>query len=275
MKKSIIAALACCCFAVGAANAQNEAKYYGGQQGDFTFSIDAMPVINFAGNILNGTSDNELDLENLSNAISAKYFLNEKVALTAALSVDNSKRKNINYEYQQDVNFGKYETITSENTTANKDFTFGVGAQYYLRPGKRLQPFVGAGIYYGKATNITINEKFAYTYEIEKWDGTFETIKTEDYNSYLKQTNPTSTISLMANVGVELFLSEKISLSSALDLGVSTKTEKTVSKYENDNKDVTKEQIDANNYSYKSRKSTTFKTGMGLIGGNVALNFYF
>ena len=79
----------------------------------------------------------------------------------------------------------------------------------------------------------------------------------------------------MANVGVELFLSEKISLSSALDLGVSTKTVKTVSKYKNDNKDVTKEQIDAKNYSYKNSRSTSFKTGMGLIGGNVALNFYF
>lgn len=275
MKKSFIVALACSFFAAGAVSAQNDAKFYGGQQGDFTFSIDATPVINFAGNILNGTIDNELDLDGLSEAIAAKYFLNEKVALTAALSVDNSKRRIPNYEYSQDINYGKYETVTSATTTASKDFTFGVGAQYYLRPGKRLQPFVGAGIYYDKATNITINEKFAYTYEVEKWDGTFETIKTEDYNSYLKQTTPTSTVSLMANVGVELFLSEKISLSSALDLGVSTKTAKTVSKYENDNKDVTKEQIDAKNYSYKSSRSTSLKTGMGLIGGNVALNFYF
>ena len=275
MKKTLIMALACSFFTAGALNAQNEAKYYGGQQGDFAFSINAVPVINFAGNILNGTSDNELDLEGLSKAISAKYFLNDQVVLTAVLSVDNAKTKNFNYEDAQDVNYGKYETITSKATTGSKDFTFGVGAQYYLSPGKRLQPFVGAGIYYGKNADVNMTEKYAYTYETKRWNETFETIKTEDYNAYVKQTWPISTISLIANIGVELFLAEKVSLSSALDLGVSTKTVKTVSKYKNDNKDITKEQIDAGNYSYKSSKRTTFKTGMGLVGGNIAFNFYF
>ena len=275
MKKTLIMALACSFLTTGALNAQNEAKYYGGQQGDFAFSINAEPVINFAGNILNGTSDNELDLEGLSEAISAKYFINDQVALTAVLSINNSRTKNFSYENSQDVNYGKYETITSEATNGSKDFTIGVGAQYYLRPGKRLQPFVGAGVYYGKDANVNITEKFAYIYETEKWNGTFETIKTDDYNAYQKQTNPVNTISLMANMGVELFLSEKVSLSSALDLGISTKTTKTISKYKNDNKDITKEQIDARNYSYKSNRKTTFKTGMGLVGGNIALNFYF
>lgn len=275
MKKTFIMALACSFLAVNAVNAQSEGKYYGGQQGDFAFSINAEPVINFAGNILNGTSDNELDLEGLSKAISAKYFLSDKIALTAVLSVDNSKTKNFTYEDMDDINYGKYETVTNKAISGSKDFTFGMGAQYYLRPGKRLQPFVGAGIYYGRTTSITINDKSAYTYETEKWDGSFETIKTEDYNAYRKQTNPVSEITFMANLGVELFLSEKISLSTALDLGFSTETKKTVSKYENDSKDITKEAIDAMNYSYKSSKNTTFKTGMGLIGGNVALNFYF
>ena len=275
MKKTFIMALACSFLTAGTLNAQNEAKYYGGQQGDFSFSINAVPVINFAGHILNGTIDNELDIEDLSKAISAKYFLNDQIALTAVLSVDNSKNKSFNYENSQDVNYGKYETITSESTNGSKDFTFGVGVQYYLRPGKRIQPFVGAGVYYGKEANVNIAEKFAYVYETEKWDGSFETIKTDDYNAYQKQTNPVNTISLMANMGVELFLSEKVSLSSALDMGFSTRTTKIVSKYENDNKDITKEQIDARNYSYKTSRKTTFKTGMGLVGGNIALNFYF
>ncbi len=282
MKKFFSLAMAFCLCAV--ANAQTETeKYYGAEKGDFSFSINAKPVVDFAGNLFNGNLNNEFKVEDLSSAISAKYFLGEKIALTAGLEVNNSKTKNFNYEFPADVNYGKYETVTSEALEVKKSWTVGLGAQYYFRPGKRLQPFVGAGLYFGKTTpRYEITDKFAYTYERAiGWDdegnpNKFETIKDKDYNSYEKVTNPTSRFALVANLGVELFLSKKISVSTAVDLGVSTETTKVKSKYENDHKDAKQKDIDAENYSYKTGKETTFKTGMGnLIGGKLALNFYF
>lgn len=303
MKKLFSLALAFCL--CGVANAQTE-TYYGAQKGDFSFSIDAKPVIDFAGNIFNGNLSNELKVENLSNAISAKYFLGDKFALTAGLSINNSKTKTFNYEEDGfnadgtpngnpvDVNAGKYEKLTSEVSEISREWTIGLGAQYYLRPGKRLQPFVGAGIYFGKQTGTyTITDKFAYTYEtpdgfemdpttgapkldangdpIEK----FRVEKGLEFNEYDEAASPVGKFTFMANIGVELFLSKKISVSTALDLGVSTETTKSYRKYENDDKNLPKKNVEDKNYSYKSEKKTTFKTGMGMMGGNVALNFYF
>lgn len=296
MKKLFSLALAFCL--CGAANAQTE-TYFGAEKGDFSFSIDAKPVIDFAGNILNGTMNNELNVANLSNTISAKYFLGDKFALTAGLSINNSKTKTFNYEEDGstgpvDVNYGKYEKLTSEVSEISREWTIGLGAQYYLRPGKRLQPFVGAGIYFGKTTGTyTVTDKFSYTYEtpdgyetdpttgatkldaegnpIEK----FRLEKGSGYNMYNEEASPVGKFTFMANIGVELFLSKKISVSTALDLGVSTETTKSYRKYENDDKNLSKKDVEDKNYSYKSEKKTTFKTGMGMMGGNIALNFYF
>ena len=282
MKKLFSLAMAFCLCAV--ANAQTETeKYYGAEKGDFSVSINAKPVVDFAGNLFNGTIDNELKVKNLTSAIAAKYFVTEKFAVTAALEVDNSKTKSFSYENAEDINFGKYETVTKEVSEVEKSWTFGVGAQYYLRPGKRLQPFVGAGLYFGKSVpTYTVTEQFAYTYDkAVEWDEDnnptkFEAVKDYDFNEYTKSTNPTSEFTFVANLGVELFLSKCISVSTALDLGVSAETKRVKAEYENDHKDVKQQTIDDANYAYKSSKKTTFKTGMGnVVGGKLALNFYF
>lgn len=259
MKKTFIMALACSFFAVNAVNAQNEEKYYGAEQGGFAFSVNAEPVINFAGNILNGTSDNALEVEDLAKAIAGKFYLTDNIALTAGLSVNNEK--NISFEYRDPD--GDLEKVTEESSNKTRDWMFGIGAQYTLRPGKRLQPFVGAGIAFGKKNTINFSESFL------------------DDETISKTSNPTTCFGLVANVGVEYFLGKNISISALLDLGLYQENSKVKSEYETDKSEWEDQHpygdfddfVDSQNYTRKDGKTTFFKTG--LMNGNISLNFYF
>ncbi len=264
MKKTLIMALACSFFAVNA-NAQSE-TYYGGEQGSFALSIDANPVINFVGNMFNGTQDNYLG--NLGGTIAGKYFVGEKFAVVAELGINDYKNTEFYYNPEDE----DHKEVIGKNIEGNRSFSLGLGAMYYLRPGKRLQPFVGASVYYGRTNyNYCIEKTFEAEWEEEIYPGRTE--KFETYDGYNKQFSPVNTFAVMANIGVECFLKPNISLSATLDLGLSTSSHKEISKYDTDNGDVKKEEIESKNYSYKTHKSTYFATG--LRGGKLAFNFYF
>lgn len=255
MKKTFIMALACSFFAVNA-SAQTE-TYYGGQEGGFAISLKAEPVINFAGNVLNGTMNNELDTEELAKTVAAKYFVSDNLALTAQLDWDNSRETSFQYGDSEEP-----FDITGRAISTSKDFEVRVGIQNYFRPGKRLQPFFGANILYGRTNNISNS----LSYE-------FENDFIEQHEAQHKTSSPTNTLGLTANLGVELFLSKNISLSTCLDLGIKAETSKSISKYDTEDRDIDDDYIDARNYNKKTSKSLSLATGQ--MRGNLALNFYF
>ena len=255
MKKTFIMALACGLFAANA-NAQVE-KWYGGEQGSFAISVNAEPVINFAGNILNGTQDNALDTEDFAKTIAAKYFVSDNFALTAQLSLDNSKDTEFGYE-----NYEEEDEITSKIAEASQDLEIRFGFQNYFRPGKRLQPFVGANILYGRTNTIAKGEYFE-----------FENDEIEQFETSYKVTAPSNTIGLTACLGAELFLGKNISISTSLDLGIKSTTHKVASQFDTDNDDVDEDEIEELNFSTKTGKSFSFATGQ--MRGNLALSFYF
>ena len=254
MKKLFTLALACSLFTVNA-NAQTE-TYYGGEQGSFAVTVGADPVINFVGNMFNGNLQNSL--EGLGAELAGKYFVTDNFVLNAELGINNSKSTSFvygNYEEEKDV--------TSKSTVADNSFSLGIGAQYLLRPGKRLQPFVGANVLYGRMNSYTLDKSFGFKND---W--------TEQFDETSKEAYPTNVFGLQANLGVEYYLRQNISISASLDLGVYTATQKTVSKFETDDRDTyNKEAIEAMNYAYKTSKGTFF--GTGLMNGNIAFNFYF
>ncbi len=259
MKKTFIVALACSFFVVNAVNAQSEEKYYGAEQGGFALSVNAEPVINFAGNILNGTSNNTLNVADLAKTIAGKYYLTDNIALTAGLSVNN--KESLSFEYR-DAD-GDLEKVTGESSNKTRDWMFGLGVQYNLRPGKRLQPFVGAGIAFGKKNTINSSESFL------------------DDETFSKTSNPTTCSGLVANVGVEYFLGKSISISALLDLGLYQEDSKEKYEYDTDKNEWEannprgdyKDFIDSRNYTRNVSKATYLKTG--LMNGNISLNFYF
>lgn len=255
MKKLFLLALACSFFAVGTTNAQTE-TYYGGQKGSWAITVGADPVINFVGNMFNGTQDNSLG--NLGATLAGKYFLSDKLAVTAGVTFDNwrDKQFTINPEDKD------HKEVINTNTTGNRYFAINAGAQYYFRPGKRLQPFVSANISYGRTNNYTINKDYEYTVEGE----------IQQYDTTTKTSSPANIFGCAANIGVEYFLGKNFSISGELGIGLETSTYKSVSKFDTETPEYPKEQIDAQNYKEKNERITSFGT---LMNGNIAFNFYF
>ena len=268
MKKLFSLAMAFCLCAAVNAQAETE-KYYGAEKGSFVVSIDAMPFVNYAGNFFGKTEANSLNLDEISSEIAAKYFFTEKFALAAKLSVDNDKTVTPTYHSLYHV----YSDAIAKSTTKNRNLELTLGGQYYFRPGKRVQPFVGAGIFVGKNNTITVNEKYAYSFKHKDADGNEVEYK-EEFTETSKNASPAFCFGLAANLGVEFFVTKNISLGTTLDLGVKTTSNKTVAKFESSDKETyTAEVLEPLNQTVKTGKNTEFATG--LMGGNLSVNFYF
>lgn len=262
MKKLFSLALAFCL--CGAANAQTE-TYFGAEKGSFAVSIDAMPFVNYAGNFFGKTNDNKLNLDEISSEIAAKYFLTDKFALAAKLSIDNKKDVTLGYF---DAMYHVYSEPTSKTTTKNNKYEVALGAQYYFRPGKRVQPYVGANVFVGNKNTIGVTETFAYNFKDK------DTEYKQEFASTSKTSNPAFYFGVAAELGVEFFVAKNISLSTTLDLGVKATSNKTIAEFESTDKETyTAEVLAPMNYSKKTGKNTEFATG--LMGGNLSLNFYF
>ena len=46
--------------------------------------------------------------------------------------------------------FEDYKEIILKSSEGDRHFPLDLGTQYYFRPGKRVQPFIGANIYFGR-----------------------------------------------------------------------------------------------------------------------------
>ena len=218
--------------------------YYGGKAGDFSIAFNVLPVVNFVGNMLNGTTNQSfVGLSGVTSTVfngtsfSGKYFILDKLNLVLGAGFNCLSNKSFTYNEE----YTEKESVTTKGTN---EVMFMLGANYLLRPGKRLQPVVGANLVYAYA-----NKNF------EKQDDRTEI--NADYNHKV----PVSTFGLIANLGVEFFLCKSISLSALLDLGlVGTYTRQKIDDWDGD-------------YSYVTAKQTKFVTGK--MGGNLVINFYF
>lgn len=220
-----------------------EGKYYGARQGGFAISFGADPVINFIGNMFNGTTNQSFEgFKGLSTdlfsgaTLTGKYMLRDNVALTLGLGFDNSKKTKHNYDLE--------DKETQIKSDGDKRFMLMVGGQYLLRPGKRLQPILGVNIAYG-------HSNLQYSHTENKREGATDSNKD----------NPANTLGLLGNVGVEYYITKSISLSATVDLGVC--------------KTWTKEKSENGEKKVSHLDTTECKLKTGQFGGNLAINFYF
>ncbi|MBR4882373.1 MAG: hypothetical protein IKU18_00705 [Bacteroidales bacterium] len=254
MKKLFLFALACSLFAVGTANAQEE-NYYGPQKGSWAITVGADPVINFVGNMFNGTQRNTLALD---GTLAGKYFVGDKFAVRAGVAIMNDKSNAFTYNPEDK----EYKEVVNTASEGYRFFAFTAGAQYYFRPGKRLQPFVSADLFYGRRNEFTLNKSVEYTKEDD----------VAQYDGLEKTSSPVNTFGGAANVGIEFFLGKRVSLSGELGLNLSTYTSREVKKYESSDPDVTPEYIEEQNFNIKRSTSTNFGTS---LNSNISFNFYF
>lgn len=235
-------------------------KWYGSKEGGFAITFNANPVINYAGNMFNGNTHNTLEDFNGvdqglfgGTTITGKYFLKDNLAIDFGFGFNNNY-KVINTFAVDDQDKVVSYTRGTENNKTTTAFHLKGGIEYRMFPGQRLQPIFGADVVF-QHTN-----KWSYTYFEEDVAG-------HDSGDYTYAGNPTNTLGLMLNAGVEYFIIPQISLGANLNFGVG-KT------WEWESKDNKPEGDGAaKNFSHIKNKTTWLKTGN--VGANVTLNFYF
>lgn len=248
MKKifmTVIATMLASTFVTNAAEREGETDvYYGGKKGDIAMSFSLNPVLDFVGNMFNGTTNQSFSgLGSVTPSVfngttlSGKYFLSDRMNMTLGIGFNCLSNKS----YLYDEN---YQNKVNATTTGSNEVMFMLGANYLLRPGKRLQPVLGVNLVYARS-----NKNF------EKVDDR------EDTNADTSRKTPQNTLGVIANMGVEFFFCRNVSMSALLDLGLTTASSKVkVNNWDED-------------YSYVTSKQTKFMTGK--LGGNLAINFYF
>ncbi len=237
-------------FTIGA-GAQDE-KWYGSKEGGFAMTFNANPVLNYVGNMFNGTTNNSfsafegVDSDDLFGGvtISGKYFLKNNIAAVAGFGFNNNYNVSNNYSNPTDR-----ETLTSFARTSTTAFMALVGCEYRLQAGRRLQPIFGANLVYVHTNSWNYRESTEGS-----TDG--------DYTYYGA---PANKIGLMLNAGVEYFICTQISVGANLDFAIA----KTWFRNSVDNKPDPLE----TNYSRVAGRETFISTGN--FGANITLNFYF
>ena len=251
--KKIVMILAAVAMVAVSANAQDE-KWYGAKEGGFAISFNANPVLNYVGNMFNGTQNNRLegfdgiDGNNVFGGatITGKYFLKDNMAVDFGFGFNNNYNVTNNYDDASDL-----EEMTSFDRNAATQFQLKAGLEYRLRPGKRLQPIFGGDLIYAHTNRWTYNEVTSGNNE-------------DDYTYYGA---PTNALGLMLNAGVEYFVTPQISLGANLDFAV-TKV------WRGRSVDVDPDDTDPKtSFSRISSSDTFLRTNN--YGANVSLNFYF
>ena len=233
------------------ANAQD--KWYGSKEGGFALTFNANPVLNYVGNMFNGTQNNSvedfdgIDGKNLfgGTTITGKYYIKDDLAIDLGFGFNN-KYNVENFYDSDDVN-----KVTSYGRASTTAFHLKAGLEYRLFPGQRLQPLFGADVVY-QHTN--------------EWD--YATVTEGDgEGEYIYSGNPTNAVGVLLNAGVEYFIIPQISFGANLTFGVAKR-------WEWKSKDNNPEGEGAyKNYTRIKYKKTNLPTGN--VGANVSLNFYF
>jgi len=258
--KKVVLTLTLAAFAF-AANAQND-DWYGSKAGGFALTFDAKPVINFVGNMFNGTAAQTLDnfegvdADNMfsgagntgfAGMISGKYFVKDEIAVVAGFGWDNVYTTN--YTYGTAAN-NQLTTRTDYARNSNTAFQLFLGGEYRLFAGKRVQPLFGVNFVYAHTNALVRNQD----------------IEGEGNGNYNATTDPVNQIGLMLNAGVEYFLTNQISLGANLDFGFARQW----TRHSQD----TKPANDPND-NYVRTNTVTNSLFTGNYGANVTLNFYF
>lgn len=169
MKKFVFITFLLCVLTVGRVSAQ-EQTYYGGVKGDWSVGFNLL------------TSGTEYQIK-------GTYMLTDRLVLDGGVRVNDV------------VEINKYNQYNYEHKTQDKEFS--VGANYLLRPGERLQPFVG-----GK---FSLRRTFTHA----KYDHNEEL---SSGNDRISGTNNWS-YGLCAVFGVDYFITPRVSLGGRISVG--------------------------------------------------------
>ena len=202
-------------------------------EGDFALGINAIPLVNYFGNLFNGKTNNSASFDAMdwwsglvnTPVLMGKYYLSDKTAIRAGLTINIDNRvQRQNVMMNQQIPDPK---VTVTDVWSHTGTTLGIGGDYLMYRGKgRLQGFYGGGLsfVYSKAKDsysygnlITTEFSSPYWYDFAMGattSGGTRTLSKSDDRSY--------GIVLGGVVGIEYFIAPKISIGGEFRLGLYT-----------------------------------------------------
>lgn len=247
--------------AVAFANAQTMTSKNGTpilpESGDWSIGFDANPVLNYAGNLLNGNTNNSVSMNAIdTTAIVGKYM----------------KDANTAYRVRVGINFGSNSVTPgslndslndpSKITKSGTGITLGAGIQKYRGKG-RLQGIYGAEAMIGFGSGSQKHE-FAKNYDSNNQASVNRT-KEVKFGS-------TFNFGLRAFIGAEYFFAPKMSLGVeygwGLMIGSSGASETTTEAYDGTSNSV-------KTTTTKGGESSSFGLNVQRPNGSIILSMYF
>lgn len=201
-------------------------------EGDFALGINALPMVNYFGNLFNGTAGNSTGFRTFTHTLVrttpvlfGKYYLSDKSAIRAGLLIgvyNETNRENV--MMNQQIPDPK---VTVTDVMKSTETDLGIGADYLMYRGKgRVQGFYGGGISFNYTkTKATYNYGNLITTEFSSpfWYDFANATTTSGGTRILSQSGDRSYgVILSGVVGVEYFIAPKISIGGEFRLGLYT-----------------------------------------------------
>jgi hypothetical protein len=261
----------------------NRGENWLSQDGDWGLTFEATPLINYAGNLFNGTTNNgNVGLNNFFSStstsgsgvvIGGKKLIDANTAYRGRVRIGFGSDKTIDLIPQTPAPSGANDpTATVENSTKNGFFALDLGVGLEKRVGSsRVVGIYGGDFNIGLGTSKTTNE-FGNALTVDNQEGGARRT-TESKNGTM------FAFGLNGFVGIEWFCAPKISLSGEYSWGLRLSTTGTP--------EVTEERWDAATNAVVSTttvgneapenvdKSSSFSLDTGVSRGMIGINFYF
>lgn len=270
---------------------------YTPQQGEWAVGFTLNPILNFVGNMFNGTAGQIFDSQSLGGqplatnanptypliSIMGKYMVRDNVAIRANIGLLlNVNNRNF---YVRDDKAVLLDPLSVEKVTDKAHSgTYGgsvfIGAEYRVGK-KRVQGVFGGGLNYAFSV---YQAKYSYGNAITEANQTptmgegmpaftQPVVYMPNARTISQLSSGTHTIGLVGNVGIECFVAPKISLGLEANLAILYRVERPSYKQLEGYNLMTKE---VQNYTDIADKSASgFVFGTQNVGANIFMNFYF
>ena len=292
MKKIILTiALSLVTFASVSAKGNDSTKVYLPQKGDFAIGVNLNPIINYVGNVFNGTTNNKLEnfggepsfngIDDYQKGITpdisfmGKYMITNTFGLRANIGfmVEN-KQTNVYVQDDKAVAlnpFDESKLIDSKNyTRSGMSMMFGTE---FRKGSKRVQGVFGAGILFGWVT-----DKLTYDYanimtEVNQTPTTGISTYNNNYRTLAEKNANSCFIGATGSAGVEWFVAPKVALGAEVNLNLyyiaGGQQYKETEGYNQSTQKV------ETRCDLVSPGNNIFRFGTESLGGSVYMSFYF
>jgi len=252
----------------------------------FAIGFDALPLLQYAGNMFNGTDENGSTLIGFANqggtasggTLYGKYFLTDSKAIRARLSINQSRVQDVN-RVVLDGQMPVQSNIEVEDELISRNFSMSFGGGMEWRKGRgRL-----VGVFGGELLLSLAKSSQEITYGNLITSGNQTPTSTTSFEGgasgpvsvrTISTTSPNSFgLTALGFAGVEYFVAPQISVGAEVTMGINYSRTK--------RSEVVTEEWDANSETVLNIKNlnsdvlTKFGIATGIWGGSINVMFHF